>query len=917
MGVAFDGAESFNQDLNSWDVSSVNSFGYMFRRADLFNGDISAWNVSSGTQFAGMFNQAYVFNQDLGAWDVSSATSMNSMFSQARDFNYDISFWDVSNVKKMDYMFNHAFDFDQDITSWDVSLVQDMSFMFRGVDGVNYDFGNWNISSLTNASAMFSQTEIETAFYDSLLIGWQRQSHHDSLTFGAGTSVYCLGAQARDTLLSIEGWNISDGGGETEAPIAICKDVVAYLDQDGTVSVTAEMLNDNSSDNCGELTLEKGNVFYDCESSSVVDTLFVQDNVGNAAFCLSTVTILDSNNLVIFDCPSDTVIEAHEINCSATLSWEEPYTTCSTDSIWSNYQSGDQFDLGSNIVTYQAQDVGGDNAACMFTVFVYSDLNLIIDSLQNVSCENALDGRVYGQITGGNAPYTIDWDQDGFDYDDELESEMLQFGVNSLQIRDSTGCSMDTSITISMNPVTVVFCPSDTVYRANADDCKGELVFSEPLFSCEDVTLIQTYNLGDEVELGTYPIVYTAVDVLSNVASCVFLVEIYNDFEVNIDSSVAPTCLANADGVAYGATSGGTVPIEIDWSLDGVGDFDDQLVQSSLDTGYHYLLAQDAYGCSYQYTVLLTASSVGFVQCSTDTAYYADVMGCRGIVQYSLPELSCPDGDLTQSYTIGDTIDIGAYEVVFTVSDDLGNSETCSSFITVLDSTEAFIDSVSAPSCYGALDGYVTLIGSSSSFLINEGQDTLGLTGLSAGVYELWFEDSLGCEVNDTITLIERDSLEMSLLTYHNTGDFSAIIESDVTGGTEPYAYYWSHDTEEELFFTQVAIENWYVLNVADSMGCQVLDSVYVDEDLIYFPCTDLSFELYPVPAIDYIRLAANACLLDAVVDVYDALGRNLYHKDELGFDLEIDLTQYAIGTYVIQLTNEAGETANKKFLKQ
>ena len=59
-------------DINTWDVSAITNFSYLFYGATFFNKDIGDWDVSSGTNFSGMFAHSMSFNQDIGDWNVSS-----------------------------------------------------------------------------------------------------------------------------------------------------------------------------------------------------------------------------------------------------------------------------------------------------------------------------------------------------------------------------------------------------------------------------------------------------------------------------------------------------------------------------------------------------------------------------------------------------------------------------------------------------------------------------------------------------------------------------------------------------------------------------------------------------------------------------------------------------------------------------
>ena len=134
MSFMFQGAKSFNQNINDWDVSNVERMHAMFHNASSFNKPLDKWDTTNVEVMTYMFAGAKSFNQPLNAGNVENVEDMSSMFAGAKSFNQPLNKWDVSAIESMGSMFSDAESFRQDLEAWGGKLDKgvDVDDMFEG-----------------------------------------------------------------------------------------------------------------------------------------------------------------------------------------------------------------------------------------------------------------------------------------------------------------------------------------------------------------------------------------------------------------------------------------------------------------------------------------------------------------------------------------------------------------------------------------------------------------------------------------------------------------------------------------------------------------------------------------------------------------------------------------------------------------
>ena len=113
---------------------------------------------------------------------------------------------------------------------------------------------------------------------------------------------------------------------ETEAPTANCKNYTAKLGSDGTVTISPQDVNNGSSDNCGISSYSLDNDYFDCDDvdGTYTVTLTVQDAAGNSSSCTASVTVDIDESLGFNPCCDLPVAVCQDI--SVTLENDGTYT---------------------------------------------------------------------------------------------------------------------------------------------------------------------------------------------------------------------------------------------------------------------------------------------------------------------------------------------------------------------------------------------------------------------------------------------------------------------------------------------------------------------------------------------------------------------------------------------------------------
>lgn len=459
-----------------------------------------------------------------------------------------------------------------------------------------------------------------------------------------------------------------------------------------------------------------------------------------------------------------------------------------------------------------------DAAQCLLSrtvdVPAPNSITVSVVNIQSTTCFDGSNGSAQAQITGGTAPFSVQWSSS----ESGLQATQLSAGMHFVTVTDAAGCVTTQNFSIQ-SPDAITFTAQGTPASCyGLSDATMNIAASGGTGSLQ----IDWEHGASSFQLsgmaaGWYPFE------ISDANGCVLAdtVEINQPAQpILIQTTASPgDCGASSGNISL-TVSGGTTPYTFNWNeVPGLN----APVAGNLNPGTYTVQVADANNCSATASVTLVAApllvvSVDSVRNATcfnagDGGVYLSVSGGTAPYQYQW-------GQGLQS-AIPANLPSGTYSMQ--VIDQAGCSSTANFTI---NQPLALVASTTPQhlTCNGAGNGriFLSVSGGSQpySYSWSNGVQTQTNNNLAAGAYTCTITDANGCSVQVSETLTEPALLELALDVDQPGCDGlpDGEIAALVSGGTAPYNYQWSTGSIAPTI--SGLAPGTYVVNAIDANGC-------------------------------------------------------------------------------------------------
>jgi len=243
--------------------------------------------------------------------------------------------------------------------------------------------------------------------------------------------------------------SVTDSGGNTSTatstvtvvddlpPVLVLQDISVTIGPSGTATITPQMLDAGSSDNCGIVEWSLSQATFGCDDGGA-NTIEVTatDASGNSNTATVVVTVAGGSAGPAIDCPGNILLPS----CDPVAEFDVTATdNCGGDVTLvqdSGLPSGSAYPAGTTTVVFTATNTSGGTTTCSFDVTVSPPI-AISSAPQDVTCFGEADGSANATATGGTPPLSYLWSNGA----DTPTATGLAAGEYTVTVTDAGGCT--------------------------------------------------------------------------------------------------------------------------------------------------------------------------------------------------------------------------------------------------------------------------------------------------------------------------------------------------------------------------------------------------------------------------------------------------------------------------------------------
>ena len=504
------------------------------------------------------------------------------------------------------------------------------------------------------------------------------------------------------------------------ANLTVCP--VSSLDPSITGTATAQ-----ASPHCQPPVITyTDSVLYQSACSTFVERTWTATDPNNSTYtvhCVQTITLEDKTSPIFSSCPVNFTVDPGA-DCKAIVNWTVPTVSdnCGQVNLGFNYAPGSELGIGNTLVVYTATDDCGNTSSCWFTVTVTDNCcnkpPTITCPADLTLCPGAnIDPQNTGRPTATKGHPSCDDPivsrNDEVLYQSACSTVIVRHWRAFDRNQSSLEARCDQRIVMEdTTPPVFLHCQPDITINPNPD-CKVKVDWYVPVAedACGIVNTISNYLPLQEFSTGFYTVLYVATDACGNSAQCSFTITVTDSCcnkppTITCPSNFTVCPLSSIDPSITGRATAQASP----YCLSPVISFTDSVLYQSACSTYveRTWKATDANNTSLtasciQYITKEDKTSPVFSACPVD--FTVDpTYDCKGIASWTPPTVSdaCGSVFVGSNYKPGDQLNRGNTLVVYTATDDCGNTSTCWFTVTVTDNCCDKNPVISCPADYKA-----------------------------------------------------------------------------------------------------------------------------------------------------------------------------------------------------------------------